>query len=128
MHTVAAHGVQHHQSGLQVVGVVFDGLGNAFAHGLVGGELDHGVNVRILGKQSFHGLGVGEIHFHEAEILAGDLLDPLHSLGAGIVEVISYNDVVAGGQKFHAGVAADVTGAAAYQNCHCKHSHSFVVS
>ena len=54
----------------------------------------------------------------EAEILAGDLLHAGQGLGAGVVVVVGHDDIIPGGQKFHAGVAADVTGATAYQNCH----------
>ena len=46
---VAAHDIQDVQRAGQVVGVVLDGLGNALADGLVGGELDDSVNVLVLG-------------------------------------------------------------------------------
>src|SRR5699024_3451221 len=68
--------------------------------------------------QSFHRRLVGHVGFHKAEVLAGDGLDAGQSLGAGVVVVVRHDDVVAGLQKFDAGMAADVSGAAADQNCH----------
>ena len=46
------------------------------------------------------------------------LLDPLDGQRAGIIIVVGHNDVVACGQKFHTGVAADVAGAAGNQDRH----------
>ena len=115
---VAAHDVQNVQRAGQIVGVVLDGLGNALADGLVGGELDDTVNVLVLGKDLLHGVLVGHVGLDKTEVLAGDLLDAGQGLGAGVVVVIGYNDVVPCGQKFHTGVAADVAGATANQNCH----------
>ena len=51
---MAAHNVQNVQRAGQVVGVVLNGLGNAFAYSLVGGKLDNAVNVLVLGKNFLH--------------------------------------------------------------------------
>ena len=114
VHAVAAHGGQHGEGGGEVVGVVLDGLAHALAHRLVGGELDHRVNVRVLREQLLHLFRVGEVDLHKAEILAGDLLHPAHRLRAGVVVVVGHDDVIAGRQKFHAGMTANVTCAAAH--------------
>ena len=118
MAVVAAHNIQDVQRAVQVVGVVLDGLGDTFTNRLVGSELDDAVDIGILGKDFFHSLFVGHIRFHKAEILTGDLFDAGQCLGAGIVEVVRNDDVVSRGEKFYAGVAADVAGATANQNCH----------
>lgn len=121
---VAAHHVQDHQRAVQVVGVVLDGLGDALAHCLIGGKLDHSVNVRALGKDLLHILLAGHVSLIEAEVLAGDLLHPLQRGVAGVVEVVRHYDVIARVQQLDAGVAADVTSAAGDQNCHNKSPHS----
>ena len=115
---VAAHDIQNVQRAGQIVGVVLDGLGNALTNSLVGGELDHAVDVLVLGEDLLNGRFVGHVSLDKAEVLACDLLDAGQSLGAGVVVVIGHDNVVPSGQKFHTGVAADVTGATAYQNCH----------
>ena len=115
---VTAHDIQNVQRAGQIVGVVLDGLGNALTHSLVGGELDHAVDVLVLGEDLLNGGFVGHVSLDKAEVLACDLLDAGQSLGAGVVVVIGHDNVVPSGQKFHTGVAADVTGATAYQNCH----------
>ena len=115
---MTAHDVQDVERAGQVVGVILDGLGDALAHGLVGGELDDAVDVGVGGKDALHRRFVGHVGLDKAEILAGDLFDAGQRFGAGVVEVIRHDDVVPCGQKLHAGVAADVAGATAYQNCH----------
>ena len=119
---VVPHHVQNVQRGGQVVGVILDGLGHTFAHGLVGGKLNDAVDVAVFGKDFFYGSLVGHIRLNKAEILAGDLLHTLQSLRAGVVVVIRHNNVVTCGQQFDTGMAADVTGTAANQNCHNKRS------
>ena len=90
MAVVAAHDIQNVQRAGQIVGVVLDGLGNALADGLVGGELDDTVNVLVLGKDLLHGVLVGHVGLDKTEVLAGDLLDAGQGLGAGVVVVIGY--------------------------------------
>ncbi len=94
------------------------GLETALAHGLIGGELDHGVDAGVLVEQLFGGGTVGEVHIHKLEVLAGDLAHPAHGFLTGIVEIVGHNDLIASLQKLHTGVAADIAGAAAYQNRH----------
>ena len=112
MAIVTAHNIQDVQGAVQVVGVILDGLGNAFAHGLVGGKLDHTVNAGIFRKDLFNCRMVGHICFHKLEILTGDLAHTFQGFGAGVVIVIGHDNVVPCGQKLYTGVAADVTSAA----------------
>src|SRR5699024_3149819 len=119
---VAAHHIQDGQRAVAVVRVVFDRLGDALPHRFVGGELDDAVDVRVGGKDGFDRGRVGHIRLHEAEVPAGDLPHALEGFGAGVVEVVRHDNVVTGIEKFDAGVAADVTGAAADQDGHNERS------
>ena len=51
---VAAHHVQNDQGAVEVVVVVLDGLGDAFAHSLIGGKLDDSIDIRALGEDLLH--------------------------------------------------------------------------
>ena len=113
-----AHHVQNDQRAVEVIIVVLDGLGHALAHSLVGCKLDDGGDVRALGEDLLHILMAGHVCIVEAEVLAGDLLDPIQNHGRSVIIVICHYDIVASVQQFDAGVAADITGAAGNQNCH----------
>ena len=115
---VAAHHVQNDQRAVEVIIVVFDGLGHALAHSLVGCKLDDRGDVRALGEDLLHVLVLGHVRIVEAEVLAGDLLHAVQHHGGSVIIVICHDHVIAGIQKFDAGVAADITGTAGNQNCH----------
>ena len=113
LHIVGPHGVQQYQCADQVVGIVLQRLSHAFANSLQTGEVHDGVNVGVLGEQGLRGGGIAQVRLHKGDGLAGDLLHPAHGFLTGVAQVIHHHDVVTGLQQFHAGVAADVTGAAA---------------
>ena len=115
---VAAHHVQDDQRAVEVIIVVFDGLGHALAHRLISGKLDDGGDVRALGEDLLHVLVLGHVRIVEAEVLAGDLLHAVQHHGGSVIIVICHDHVIAGIQKFDAGVAADIAGTAGNQNCH----------
>ena len=120
MAIMMAHHVQNDQRAVEVIVVVLDGLGHALAHSLVGCKLDDGGDVRALGEDLLHVLAAGHVCLVEAEILAGDLLDPVQNHRRSIIIVICHHDIVASVQQFDAGVAADVAGTAGNQNCHSR--------
>ena len=120
---ITAHHIQNVQGAVEVVGIIFNGLGNAFAHSLIGRKLDHRINIGVFGKDLFHLCLIRHVGFHKTEVFACDLLYTAHSLGAGIVKVIRHHNVIPGCEQLNAGVAANIAGAAAYQNCHNAHSH-----
>ena len=124
---MAAHDVQDGQGAVEVVGIVLDGLVDALAHSLVGRELDDGGDVGALAEDVLDVIGLGHVGFVEAEVLAGDLLDAVQHHRAGVVKVVRHDDVVPCVQQLDAGVAADVSGAARYQNCHNKPSSRLIV-
>ena len=87
---VAAHHIQDNQGAVEVVIVVFNGLGDTLAHSLVGCKLDDGGDVRALGEDLLHILMLGHIGLIEAEVLARDLLDPLQHHRRSVIVVIGY--------------------------------------
>src|SRR5699024_11291686 len=91
---VAAHDVQDGQGAVEVVGIVFDGLVDAFAHGLVGRKLDDGGDVGALAEDVLHVAGPGHVRLIKAEVLAGDLLDAVQHHRAGVVKVVRHDDVI----------------------------------
>ena len=117
---VAAHHIQNDQGAVEVVIVVFNGLGDTLAHSLVGCKLDDRGDIRALGEDLLHILMLGHIGLIEAEVLARDLLDPLQHHRRSVIVVIGHHHIVASVQQFNAGVAANVASAAGNQNCHCK--------
>ena len=126
LHPVAAHGLEQVQGADQVVGVVLQGLGHALAHRLEPGEVDDRVDAGVLGKQGLHLVLIAQLRLDEGDLFPCDLLHPDQGLLAGVVQVVRHHDVVAGVEKLHTGVAADITGAAADQNRHKTRSLSFI--
>lgn len=113
-----AHGVEHRQGIDQIVGIILQGLGHALSHRLKGGEVDHGVDVRVLCEQGLHPRRVTQVHLDEGHGPSHDPFHPADRLLAGINQIIRHHNVVARLDEFHAGVAADVAGSAADQNRH----------
>ncbi len=80
--------------------------------------MDDGVDVGILGEQGLHLAGVAELGLDKGDLFAGDALHPREGFLAGVAQVVRHYDFVPRVDKLHAGVAADVAGAAANQNRH----------
>ena len=118
---ILAHHIQDDQGAVEIVIIVFDGLGNALTHGLVGRELDDRRDVRALGEDVLHILMLGHICLVKAEVLAGDLFHTVQHHRGSVIEIISHDHVVACVQQFDTGVAADITGTAGNQNCHTSY-------
>ena len=102
----------------EVVGVVPQRLGNAFAHRLVAGEMHHRVDGEALDRV-LHRRGVLHRcvdHFHTA---AGDFCQPIEHRRMAVGEVVEQHRPQPGVVQRHRGVAADVAGAAGEQDgCH----------
>ena len=98
MAVVPTHHVQNDQRAVEVIVVVFDGLGHALADGLIGCELDDRRDVGTLGEDLLHILVFGHIGLIEAEVLAGDLLDAVQELDAGVAADVA---CTAGNQNSH---------------------------
>ena len=115
---MTAHSLEQIQGADQVVGVVLQGLGHALAHGLEAGEMDNCVNIGVFGKKCLHLVRIAHFQLDKGDRLTGDFLHPAQGFFTGIAEVIRNNDVIAGLDQLHTGVAADVARAAADQNRH----------
>ena len=116
LHVVGPHGVEQHQGAGEVVGVVFQGLGNALTHGLETGEVDDRINVGVLVEDLLHGGCIAQVCLHKGNGGASDLLHAMNGLGAGVDEIVHDDNVVAGLNELHTSMAADIPGAAADEN------------
>ena len=72
----------------------------------------------MLFEDAVQGGPVTHINLVEIQAFAGDLLYPLQGLGAGIHQVVRHDNAVASLQQLHAGMAANVSGAAGNQYVH----------
>ena len=112
VHPVVAQGACQLKRAAEVVLVVLDGLVDALAHGLEGGEVD-GARDGVLVEDPVEERAVLHVALVEgADLLARDALDALEGNLACVGEVVDHHDVVAGVEQLHAGVAADEAGAA----------------
>ena len=112
-----AHDLAERYSGKEVVVVVLERHYNALANSLESRKMDDAAYI-VFREDRVQPASVSDIDLIETDILPGYLLDPLHSFGAGVDEVVDHNDVIALGQKLDTSVAADITGTSGYKNGH----------
>ena len=108
---VAAHTLAQCQGSVQIVAVVFQRLGNAFAYGLITRKVNDRVEA-FLFENGIHGLFVAHVRFVEGNVLTGDGFQPIQHLGTGIVEVVHDHRLVPCADQLHTGVGADKPSAA----------------
>ena len=112
----------------QVVAVILERLGHAFAHGLEAGEMDDRIDRKAL-EDTAHGLRVEQRRTDEMEArrcagrrrartLIGDddIPDAVDRDFARIREIVHHDDFEARIQKLDAGMAADESGAAGHED------------
>ena len=75
--------------------------------------MDHGFN-GIGSKNGLQGSLVGHVQLADRRGFAGDAGDPLRHVPAGIAEIIGDDDVIALVEQLHAGMGADISGAAGH--------------
>lgn len=75
--------------------------------------MDNAVNVGVSLEHLVEVLLVGDIELNELGLLAGDQLNAVQSLGGGIVQVVSNDDLVASLQQSEGGERANVARATA---------------
>ena len=92
-HTVVAHGLTQADGGEEVVVVIFQRHCDRFAHGLEPGKVDRTVDVMLF-KDPVKGRAVAHVVFVEVDMPAGDLLNALDGLGAGVDKIVNNDDVV----------------------------------
>ena len=114
---MVAHGLAQADGGKEVVVVVFQRHRHRFAHGLEAREVNGAVDM-VLFKDAVEGRPVAHVVFVEGHLFAGDLLHALDRPGAGVDEVVDDDHAVAAVQKLHAGMAADIPGAAGDKDIH----------
>ncbi len=105
----------------EVVAVVFERLGDRFAHGFRRREVDHRVEFvfsNTLGK----GVAVAAVGLFERDV--DDARDPAHALDCihvAVREVVDDHHVVPRTDQFHGGMRTDIARAAADQNTRFFH-------
>ena len=122
LHTVGPHGLEQVQRADQVVGIVLQRFADALSHGLEPGEVHHGVNLRVLGKEGLHLLQIAQLRLDKGDLLPHDLLHPADRLLTGVIKIVRHNDIIARLDQLHAGVAADIPRAAGDKNGHKNRS------
>lgn len=120
---VAAHRVEEHKGGVHVVLVVLERLGDALAHGLESGEVNHGVDVVLL-KDGVHSLAVAHVGLDKRHRLADDFLHAPQCLGLRVYKVINHDHLVAGLVEFDDCVAANVSSPTSKQY---QHSNTLIL-
>lgn len=77
--------------------------------------MNDGSNVFLL-ENAFQPFAVQHVNLIEARTLARDRFDAVERFGLGIAQIVEYGHVISCIDEFNARVAADKSGAAAYQN------------
>ena len=116
LYLVTLHRLKQVDAAGDVVFVVVQRDLRRLPHRLESGEVDHGLYV-VFGEDSVQSLAVADVGLVETEIFAGYLFYPFQRIGGAVAEVVDDDDLMAGLQQFHTGVAADVAGAACAEDC-----------
>jgi hypothetical protein len=111
LHPRRLHGLEQGDAAADVVVVIEQGLAHRLAHRLQPGEVDHGVDV-VVPEHGIQCFPVADVGLDEGEIHARQFAHPDEGFGAAVAQVVQHDDVIAGVEEFHAGVGADVAGAA----------------
>jgi hypothetical protein len=108
---VTGHGLQQSDGAADVDAPVLEGDLARLADSLQGSKVDNIVDVRVLGKDVFEGLLVGDVGVVEDGSLAADGLDAVEDFLGRVVEVVDNDDLVVGLEQGEGCEAADVSGA-----------------
>ena len=117
LHAHLFHDLGQHQGGIQVVIIILPRDGHGFAHGLQAREMNDAADLIFrenFAQQRF----ITDITFVKFQTLSGELLHTVQALRVGIAQIVNDHHAVTAFQQFHAGMAADITGAAGNQNIH----------
>ena len=119
LHAVVAHGLAEAHGGEEIVVVVFQRHRHGLADGLEPGEVDRAVDA-VLFKNAVERRTVAHVVLIEGHVLAGDLLYAFDGLDVGVDQIVDDDDIVAAFKQLHAGVAADIAGAAGDEYVHAS--------
>ena len=117
LHAVPAHGLAQGEGAIQVVAVILQRLGNAFAHCLIACKVDNRVK-GVRGKYLVQRGRVGNIYVIAAYGLARDGLQAFQHALAGVVEVIGNYGLMPGLEQLHIGMRTNEARAARQENFH----------
>ena len=111
LHTMLCHDAAQGHGRAQIVLIITQRDGAAFADSLETCEMDDAID-GIFCEDLFQDRFVANIAFIELDSSAGDLTDTVKALCAGIIQIIDHDGGVTCFDQFHTSVAADITGAA----------------
>ena len=117
LHAMLLHRFAYRQCAIQIVAVVFQRLGDGFAHRLIGRKVNHRVHL-VFRENPIHRIVIAGVRAIELHALAGQLFHALNRLGAAVVQIIHDDDVVPRVQQLNCRVRTDETGAAGQKNVH----------
>ena len=121
--SVEGHEIEEVEQSVEVVAVVEDGLVDALADGLGGGEVDDALDIGVLVEEALELAQVGDVAVEEGRALADDAGDAVEDVEAGVGEVVDDDDVEAVAHELDHGVGADIAGASGYEDfCLCHSS------
>ena len=103
-----------HERG-EIVHVIFQRFGHRLANSLEGREVNHGVEF-VAEEHPAEGLDVASVDLLKGYVASGDLLHAFNSRGLGVGKIVDHDHVVAGFDKGHASVGADISGTPAHEH------------
>ena len=111
------HGFAQGEGGVEVVAVVAQGNGHAFAHSLQAGEVDHRVKGVFI-KNAVHGVLIAHVRLIGLHAATHDFLHAPERLGLAVDIVVHHHHIVSRLHQLHAGMRRNEPGAAGQQNSH----------
>ena len=110
------HGFQQGEGAVDVVAVILKRHAYALADRLVSGKVNDGVDA-VTREDALENVRAA-VDAIEVGCLAGNLLDPVDDVCAGVGQIIDDDDIVTRVHELYDGVAADVSGASGDQYIH----------
>ncbi len=110
------HHLQNVHVAYQIVLVVLQRFVHGFTHGLVGSEMNHGVE-SVPFENAAQRFYVAGVDFPENDLASDDFLDTIQSRGFRVGKVVDNHHIISGFDESHRGVCADVSGTSGYKNC-----------
>jgi hypothetical protein len=114
---MAFHNFAEIQGPRQIVAIVTQRNRDGFTDCLQTCKMNDGINLMFL-KDSIEFILVEQVDLMKSERLSGDLLYTVQGFCFTVAQVIDDDNLPARIQKFHAGMASDITGASGYQYRH----------
>ena len=110
-----AHGGRQREQAVQIRIVIGERLGDRFADGFQGREVNHGIDA-VLRENRFQHIAIAHVAFIEDRFGSGNGGDALDHFFGAVAEIVQADDVVSGRQQRAPGVGTDITGRTGQQN------------